>query len=347
MRERSLKILQSTGEASKRSKAENANLQFFNFYAKKMRKPFIALDRVYTLNYLNDNNILLKICDKYKLKDIDFGNWTSQNMRYNFTFALLVAMYDLEKVLNFHNNNLGFKKLSIAYGARGRGGAWAHYEPATDFINLSRERRKDKRGISEDTTPEDWAEHFSGFGSLAHEYGHFLDYYFGRKEKGGSAALSGGIRTLPSIDLKKSSLIHKNFYQNKIAEFFIQNILVDKTPLRRAFFELYWHIFFKIDKYGAAQAPSNYYYRLYEYATFAGSYWIRLNEIWARLFEVYINYKLYKKGIVNKLLVKDGKGKYAAENKGRAKSDVYLTYSELEKVLPQIEKIIDLMRKKS
>jgi hypothetical protein len=346
MRERSLKILQSTGEASKRSKAENANLQFFNFYAKKMRKPFIALDRVYTLNYLNDNNILLKICDKYKLKDIDFGNWTSQNMRYNFTFALLVAMYDLEKVLNFHNNNLGFKKLSIAYGARGRGGAWAHYEPATDFINLSRERRKDKRGISEDTTPEDWAENFSGFGSLAHEYGHFLDYHFGRKEKGGSAALSGGIRTLPSIDLKKTSLKNKDAVIRRIVENFSANIYVDGSPLRQAFFDLWLELFFKWNK-GIIVGLSNFYYRSYEYATFAGSYWIRYNEIWARLFEVYINYKLYKKGIVNKLLVKDGKGKYAAENKGKAKSAVYLTYSELEKVLPQIEKIIDLMRKKT
>jgi hypothetical protein len=346
MRERSLKILQSTGEASKRSKAENANLQFFNFYAKKMRKPFIALDRVYTLNYLNDNNILLKICDKYKLKDIDFGNWTSQNMRYNFTFALLVAMYDLEKVLNFHNNNLGFKKLSIAYGARGRGGAWAHYEPATDFINLSRERRKDKRGISEDTTPEDWAEHFSGFGSLAHEYGHFLDYHFGRKEKGGSAALSGGIRTLPSIDLKKTSLKNKDAVIKRIVENFSANTYVDGSPLRQAFFDLWLELFFKWNK-GIIVGLSNFYYRSYEYATYAGSYWIRYNEIWARLFEVYINYKLYKKGVVNKLLVKDGKGKYAAENKGKAKSAVYVTYSELQKVLPQIEKIIDLMRKNS
>ena len=346
MRERSLKILQSTGEASKRSKAENANLQFFNFYAKKMRKPFIALDRIYTLNYLNDNNILLKICDKYKLKDIDFGNWTSQNMRYNFTFALLVAMYDLEKVLNFHNNNLGFKKLSIAYGARGRGGAWAHYEPATDFINLSRERRKDKRGISEDTTPEDWAEHFSGFGSLAHEYGHFLDYHFGRKEKGGSAALSGGIRTLPPIDIKKTSLKNKDAIITRIYENFKNNIFVDGTPLRNAFFDLWTDLFFKWNNRKIV-GLSNFYYRSYEYATYSGSYWIRYNEIWARLFEVYVNYKLYKKGIVNKLLVKDGKGKYAAENKGKAKSAVYVTYSELEKVLPQIEKIIDLMRKKS
>ena len=347
MRERSLKILQSTGEASNRSKAEKANLHFFNFYAKKMRKPFIALDRVYTLNYLNDNNILLKICDKYKLKDIDFGNWTSQNMRYNFTFALLVAMYDLEKVLNFHNNNLGFKKLSIAYGARGRGGAWAHYEPSTDFINLSRERRKDKRGISEDTTPEDWAEHFSGFGSLAHEYGHFLDYYFGKKEKGGSAALSGGIRILPNIDLKKSSLKNKQVVFERINKSFEQNILVDGTPLRKAFYNLWVKLFFNIDSKGVIKGLSNFYFRSYEYATYAGSYWIRNNEIWARLFEIYINYKLYKKGVVNKLLVKDGKGKYAAENKGKAKSAVYVTYSELQKVLPQIEKIIDLMRKNS
>jgi len=347
MPSRSLKIIQSTGEASNRSKAEQANLHFFNFYAKKMRKPFIALDRVYTLNYLNDNNILSKICDKYKLKDIDFGNWTSQNMRYNFTFALLIAMYDLEKVLNFHNNNLGFKKLSIAYGARGRGGAWAHYEPATDFINLSRERRKDKRYISQDTTPEDWAEHFSGFGSLAHEYGHFLDYHFGKKEKGGSAALSGGVRILPHIDLKKTSLKNKQEVIGRIVKNFISNIYVDGTPLRKAFYDLWLELFFNFDKKGTILGFSNFYYRSYEYATDAGSYWIRYNEIWARLFEVYINYKLYKKGVVNKLLVKDGKGKYSAENKGKAKSAVYVTYSELEQVLPQIEKIIDIMRKNS
>jgi hypothetical protein len=80
-------------------------------------------------------------------------------------------MYDLNKVLRF-NNNLGFDLLGITFGARGRGSALAHYEPNTNLINITR-------------YSDDWycknVRFFStgGLGSLAHDYGHFLDYFAG------------------------------------------------------------------------------------------------------------------------------------------------------------------------
>ena len=48
--------------------------------------------------------------------------------------------------------------LAIAFGARGKGGALAHFEPGRNVINLTK---------------------IKGAGSLAHEWGHALDYFLG------------------------------------------------------------------------------------------------------------------------------------------------------------------------
>ena len=66
------------------------------------------------------------------------------------------ALHDLADVLGVAPEEIGrSKRLSIAIGSRGSGNALAHYEPDTKVINMTR---------------------FRGKGSLAHEWGHFLDH---------------------------------------------------------------------------------------------------------------------------------------------------------------------------
>ena len=327
----SKKIIDSSQSASKRSKADKTNKDIY-YYLKSFRKPYLNIEKLLDFDKVD---VLDKICKLYKIKDIDFGNWVSQKQRYNFTLALYISLYDLERILKFKNNNLGFNKLSIGYGSRGVGKALAHYTPAYDYINISRERRKDKYPAY---NQDELIEYMSGFGSLAHEYGHFLDYYFGRINGGQTMSITGGSKTLPPIPLKYSKLKHDpeyylNFFDNTI----IQN---STNNIRECMYNIFVGAFLK-----KSGRPTDFYYRLYQFGTYYGTYWIQLNEIWARIFEIYIVYKLRLKNTTNKVLVAEGKGKYSADFDAKGKKAIYMTFGEISKISKDIDLLIKLMNK--
>lgn len=71
--------------------------------------------------------------------------------------ALVQALKHLSEITG--TKNLGYGgKLSIAFGARGRSKALAHYEALMQVINLTKEK---------------------GGHSFAHEYGHAIDFMSG------------------------------------------------------------------------------------------------------------------------------------------------------------------------
>jgi hypothetical protein len=85
----------------------------------------------------------------------EFGTWENNDTRQESLNLAYDAFHDLSVALGINPKDVAFGgKLSIAFGARGRGGASAHYEPAREVINLTK---------------------MSGAGTLAHEYGHALD----------------------------------------------------------------------------------------------------------------------------------------------------------------------------
>lgn len=66
-----------------------------------------------------------------------------------------MALHDLADVMGLDPKDVSLNgRLKIAFGARGTGNAAAHFEPGEKVINLTR---------------------FAGAGTLAHEWGHFLD----------------------------------------------------------------------------------------------------------------------------------------------------------------------------
>jgi len=82
----------------------------------------------------------------------------SLNMGYD-------ALKDLAAALKISDRDISYQgALSIAFGARGSGGAVAHYEPLRQVINLTK---------------------MNGAGSLAHEWWHGLDDYLGTKMDAG------------------------------------------------------------------------------------------------------------------------------------------------------------------
>ncbi len=87
------------------------------------------------------------------LRGVQWGNYVTDGEREHHLQQSAQALTDLAQVLNLSLPAVG-AKLGLAIGARGKGSALAHYEPDRKVINLTRK---------------------GGVGSLAHEWGHFMD----------------------------------------------------------------------------------------------------------------------------------------------------------------------------
>lgn len=95
--------------------------------------------------------------DLFGLAAVQSGKWVlndKESAAWHITNAAASFM-DMSDVTGIPVEQLGFGgRLGMAFGARGHGGALAHYEPDTRAINITKMR---------------------GGGSLGHEYFHFLD----------------------------------------------------------------------------------------------------------------------------------------------------------------------------
>lgn len=341
-------------EAVTGGKAGQSNVDYFyNFYInnfKPLRSPYIDVRKLVVKG--DFKRLQDVIFNTYKIRSLEFGNWVNQVRRIDFLLSLIVALFDFNKVLKFTNNNIGVNKtLNIAFGARGVPSAFAHYEPGTKVINLSRDKRVDKYAEQQELyvnyvddkkeykkLAAQLREEASGYGSFAHEYGHFLDYIIAEKYIPKRAiALSGGRNRLYSYSNAKKA--HDNFelsigfnkFSSKI-EMDVYNILC----------KLLFNVTYLKDKKTITKVSvTGYYKRLYDFAAKRGDYWIRFNEIWARLFEIFVAYKLNKIGIVNKFLVKEGKGKYRDELGNVFYRAVYPTFGEVQKLIPDFNKFLD------
>ena len=103
----------------------------------------------------------------FKLYSIEFGNWMNQQDRLNFMYGSLVTLRDMAAVTGIRQEKMGLNKtLSIALGARGKGGfAAAFYQSNYKVINLTKTQ---------------------GIGTLVHEFAHAVDFYLGLHSGGRS-----------------------------------------------------------------------------------------------------------------------------------------------------------------
>lgn len=109
----------------------------------------------------------VKLRDTFGFRGVEFGNYVSQKERQQFINECYDALMDMAQLLDVSPRALSLNgQLGLAIGARGLGGAKAHYEPEKNVINLTKN---------------------SGWGSLAHEWWHAMDFYFGQREKTKSA----------------------------------------------------------------------------------------------------------------------------------------------------------------
>lgn len=102
---------------------------------------------------------------EYGFRALQYGNSMPDNEKNYHTTWSVQAFSDLSDVLNIPIKQISANgKLGLGFGARGKPvpgiKAVAHYEPGSKMINLTRS---------------------SGFGSMAHEWGHFMDNILSEK----------------------------------------------------------------------------------------------------------------------------------------------------------------------
>ncbi|EFI7251030.1 hypothetical protein BBY32_001305 [Escherichia coli] len=110
--------------------------------------------------------------DAFGFRGVQFGNYVESPRRQADLNRAYDSLHDLADVLNVPTKALSLNgRLGLAFGARGKGKAAAHYEPGEVAINLTKG---------------------NGPGALAHEWFHSLDNYFGRYDVSSDGKITSG-----------------------------------------------------------------------------------------------------------------------------------------------------------
>jgi len=132
----------------------------------------------------------------FGFRGVEFGKWNNQIERQQVMNAAYDGLLDLAEILNLPPKALALNgDLALAFGARGQGlsSAKAHYERDKSVINLTK---------------------MNGAGSLAHEWFHALDHYFGRQD--GKASMEwvidkDGTRSLKAHSVAGNDMVSSGF----------------------------------------------------------------------------------------------------------------------------------------
>ena len=179
------------------------------------------------------------IRDKYGFKFVEFGHYVKDEEAKLHLKHFLASLKDLEDVLEIDLKSfIQGNGLSIAFGSRGSGKACAHYDPLNNIINLTKNR---------------------GNGTVAHEFGHFVDYAVNK-------ILSEEDKALPTTKDKFRIKKDKNIsyfvnYNNNGMKIFAKD--KSKSPLIKAFDDVLRNIYnrdYKVNVIRQVSPPRNYKY---------------------------------------------------------------------------------------
>lgn len=225
-----------------------------------------------------------QILAKFSLKGFEYGNWLNNEERHDRLSATNESLHDLTKIMR--TRNIGCDgMIGIAFGARGKSKAAAHFEPGTFMINLTKE---------------------NGFGALAHEYGHAIDYFF-----------------VMFVDQDKN---FASLVGGRSVQMYIKPVGGD---LRKMAMDLVNQV---IQNNGVKSAS----YQQWE-QRFKNDYWFRRNEIFARTFEQFVRYKLNKNGIKNTFLSQE---KYESASY-LVESDMKRIVPLMDRLINEMEKFMN------
>ncbi|HDL8529468.1 TPA: hypothetical protein PXS19_004007 [Yersinia enterocolitica] len=200
----------------------------------------------------------------FGFRGVQFGQYVDGHRRQSELNDAYEALMDMADLLNVQPKALSLNgALGLAFGARGRGGAKAHYEPGEVVINLTKGQ---------------------GAGSLAHEWFHALDNYFGAYDVHGEAS---GKRSSEFMTERKRS--RYAFSRGKKQEI--------THPVRQEVHDAFKHAVDTVTDSGMMVRAT-----LLD-AGQSRAYWTTKLEMSARAFERYLLDKAESKGISNDYLV--------------------------------------------
>lgn len=291
--------------------------------------------------------------NQFGFRGVQYGNWVDDEHAGLHIKHAWGAMADLADVLGLDPKMIAHEKnLAMAFGARGTGNASAHYEPSKKVINLT---------------------HTRGDGSLAHEWGHFMDHVLAEgpfvaegkelrapflshangKEKVHPEVFKAAQEVMAAIKRPVSDEAQAEHREAVKAHKERRTELVTQrsgfgtwpargTPEREAFMA-------KVNKYNEDLEAHNAQARRMSHGTtkFAsdaatlGDYWSRPHELFARAFESYVQDKLEDSGRKNTYLVAGTKNKYALVKKGGTDLEPYPHGAERRQINAAFDKLFE------
>lgn len=196
------------------------------------------------------------LVNTFGFRGVEFGEWVNADERQANVNQAYDAFYDLATTLGIPAKGISFGgQLGMAFGSRGGGEHAAHYEPTNKVINLTKTK---------------------GDGSVAHEWGHALDYIVGEDKKAAHIIeqIKNGLRQTISIEAAEANL--NRLLTGK--SFIVGRKKIGPMASARAYIDgRYWTRWAANDTQFAKDADE-----------LGKSYWGSPVELWARSFERFV-----------------------------------------------------------
>lgn len=212
-------------------------------------------------DYRDGENVTPELfSETFGFRGVEFGNWVEGGRRQQDLNDAYDALMDLSKIINVAPRAMSLNgSLGLAFGARGKGGkrsAAAHYERDKVAINLTKK---------------------NGAGSLAHEWFHAVDNYFGMMEKDNDNVKNPDFAT----EMDRQKMI----YDNEIKKW--RKSTGDDFAIRQEVFDAFKELESALTKeINMLERAKN------ADETRSKDYWSTVREITARSFERYVIGKL-------------------------------------------------------
>ena len=210
------------------------------------------------------------LANRIGMRGLQFGNSVTDDERAHHLRKTAEALVDLADVTGLPDRAISLDgQLGLAFGARGKGRAAAHYEPETKVINITRK---------------------NGVGTLAHEWGHALDDYIGGRSP--RMTESGYGRTGDQYMSEQISDRYYNHTGNETKSQADDPVWKAMDGVRKAISETDYPQTLRegLRGYGIKTGSGQY------------GYWTSGREVFARTFERYVQHKLRSKGQENTYL---------------------------------------------
>jgi hypothetical protein len=274
-------IVGSKGKGKARTKSENT----FE------RTPLDHIKRTGGIEIIEISET--EIINKLGFVGVTLGNYVKDNEAKEHIRYFISAIADLLEITNLNQYTMN-ERLSIGFGAYGRGGkAMATYYTLLQAINLTKRR---------------------GDGSVAHEYGHFLDNFlnnFNNSDPYRSQNAMTLLLDMPSYWKSAMRKKYRSIYENRIHEHIQNTINSIESLVLKKMITLFGFIRFGVHSIGSESNNfvnysvgnnQSYYYKCSKSMP-NNAYWSSEVEMFARGFEVYIFDKLKKLNRENNYLV--------------------------------------------